>query len=107
MARADIKERLIGESKTKERMFTGDLILADQALHLGLVDHVVPKGEGLAYAKKLAEKINRFSFPALLESKKQSMKVFKRLYRKDSAGSASISNRFSKLKISKKASKRF
>lgn len=58
-------------------MFTGDLILADQALHLGLVDHVVPKGEGLAYAKKLAEKINRFSFPALLESKKQSMKVFK------------------------------
>lgn len=62
--------RLIGASKAKELIITGDPISAEKALQIGLVDHVVPKGEGLNYAKKLAEKINRFSLPALIRIKK-------------------------------------
>lgn len=49
--------RLIGMSKAKEFMFTGDKYKAQQALEMGLVDKVVPAADLLEEACALAEKI--------------------------------------------------
>ncbi|MCK6257295.1 enoyl-CoA hydratase [Fictibacillus sp. KIGAM418] len=57
--------RLVGEAKSKEIMFTGEPISADAAERIGLVNKVVPSGEGLASAKQLASKITRHSLQAL------------------------------------------
>lgn len=57
--------RLIGESKAKELMFTGDPITAQQAKEIGLVNHVVPKGEALVAARKMAQTMVQRSLPAL------------------------------------------
>ncbi|WIV10419.1 enoyl-CoA hydratase-related protein [Proteiniborus sp. MB09-C3] len=52
--------RLIGASKTKELMFTGRVIKADEALQLGIVNQVVPQDslidEVHSLAKQIAEK---------------------------------------------------
>lgn len=47
--------RLIGEGKAKLLMFTGDPVKADEALRIGLVDRVVPKGEDVKAAQELAK----------------------------------------------------
>ncbi|WP_332647381.1 enoyl-CoA hydratase/isomerase family protein [Lysinibacillus sp. 54212] len=57
--------RLIGPAKAKELMFVGDPILAEEALKLGLVNGVVPNGEGLNATMKLATKIASYSLEAL------------------------------------------
>lgn len=57
--------RVIGEAKAKELMFTGEPISAQEAKEIGLVNKVVPKGEALAAAKKLAKTIASYSLPAL------------------------------------------
>ncbi|WP_321365408.1 enoyl-CoA hydratase-related protein [uncultured Desulfuromusa sp.] len=49
--------RLIGVSRAKELMFTGGRISADQALNLGLVDHVYPAEQLIEEARKLAQTI--------------------------------------------------
>lgn len=49
--------RLIGEGKAKLLMFTGDPVKADEALRIGLVDRVVPKGEDVKVAQELAKTI--------------------------------------------------
>jgi enoyl-CoA hydratase len=52
--------RLIGAAKAKEMIFLGDMIKADEAYRLGLVNKVVPPEslmeEAMAIAKKLASK---------------------------------------------------
>jgi enoyl-CoA hydratase len=52
--------RLIGVAKAKEMIFLGDMIKADEALNLGLVNKVVPPeslmDEAMEWAKKLAGK---------------------------------------------------
>ncbi|SFD93939.1 enoyl-CoA hydratase [Fictibacillus sp. KU28468] len=57
--------RLVGEAKAKEMMFTGEPISAAAAERIGLVNKVVPSGEGLVSAKQLASKITRHSLQAL------------------------------------------
>ena len=47
----------VGKSKAVEMMLTGDMINAEEAYRLGLVNHVVPAGEEVAKAKELLEKI--------------------------------------------------
>ena len=49
--------RLIGISRAKEMMFTGERISAEHALKLGLVDHVYPGDQLLDHAQKLAQTI--------------------------------------------------
>lgn len=49
--------RLVGKGMAKLLIFTGDMIDANQALEIGLVEKVVPQEELLSAAGKLAEKI--------------------------------------------------
>ena len=58
--------RLIGKAKVKKLIFQGEPVSSQEALELGIVNRVVPKGEALA----LAEKINSFSLMALAAAKR-------------------------------------
>jgi len=49
--------RLIGEGRAKELTYTGDVINAEEAFRMGLVNHVYPAEELMDEAKKLAKKI--------------------------------------------------
>lgn len=49
--------RLVGPSKAREIILTGDMITAQEAFRIGLVDRVVPDGELLRQALGLAKKI--------------------------------------------------
>jgi len=51
--------RTVGRSKALLLMLTGDIISAEEALDLGLVDTVVEKIEVLPTAKKLAKRISK------------------------------------------------
>jgi enoyl-CoA hydratase len=57
--------RLIGVCKAKELIYTGDIISAEQADRLGLVNRVVPVDELVPTAKELANKIATKSAAAL------------------------------------------
>lgn len=49
--------RLVGKGKAKELMLTGDMVDAEQACRIGLVNQVVPAAELTAAALELAQKI--------------------------------------------------
>ncbi len=49
--------RLVGPSKARELILSGDMITAQEALRIGLVDRVVPDGELLRQTLGLAKKI--------------------------------------------------
>lgn len=49
--------RLIGEGRAKELIYTTDVINAQEAYRIGLVNHVYPLGQLMDEAKKLAKKI--------------------------------------------------
>lgn len=49
--------RTIAPGKAKELIFTGDMIDGAEAHRIGLADHLVPPGEALAAARKIAGKI--------------------------------------------------
>jgi enoyl-CoA hydratase/carnithine racemase len=49
--------RLVGQSKAMELILTGDMITAQEAKDLGLLNKVVPDGEVLKQAQGLAKKI--------------------------------------------------
>jgi enoyl-CoA hydratase len=49
--------RLVGPSKAKQLVFTGDIIDAKAALEIGLVDKVVPQDSLIEEAKKMANAI--------------------------------------------------
>lgn len=51
--------RTVGKSKALMLMLTGDIILAEEALDLGLVDRVVDKSEVLPKTKELAKRISK------------------------------------------------
>ncbi len=49
--------QLVGKGKAMELLLTADMIKADEALRLGLVNHVVPVGEEIEKAKEILMKI--------------------------------------------------
>ena len=49
--------RLVGKSRAMEMILTGELIPADEAYRIGLVNQVVPQAELMAETKKLANKL--------------------------------------------------
>lgn len=49
--------RVLGLGKTKELVFTGEMVNAEEALRIGLVERVVPHAEIMNEAKKLAGEI--------------------------------------------------
>ena len=60
---------VIGMRKTKELLFTGDLIEAAEAHRIGLVNHVVPPEELEERVDRLATKLSRIAAPALQYAK--------------------------------------
>ena len=53
--------QLIGKGRAMEMIMTAGMIGADEAYHIGLVNHVKPQTELLDFAKELASKIMRNS----------------------------------------------
>ena len=66
--------RLIGLSKAKELMFTGDIIKADRALSIGLINKVVPSTDLLTEANQLAQKLLKKA-PLALRALKESIHI--------------------------------
>lgn len=61
--------RIIGEARAKELIFTGDIISAQKADSMGLVNRVVPDDQVLTEAMKLAGKLARRAPIALAAAK--------------------------------------
>ncbi|MEH7249051.1 enoyl-CoA hydratase [Neobacillus niacini] len=62
--------RLVGEAKAKELMFLGDPLSAQEGKEIGLINKVVPTGEGLNAAQMMAKRISGYSLQALSRIKK-------------------------------------
>lgn len=62
--------RVVGMSKASEMAFTGEAISAAEALACGLVSRVVPTGELMAEAQRLAQKIAANPGPTLRMTKR-------------------------------------
>jgi enoyl-CoA hydratase len=69
--------KLIGEGKSMEMILTGDMIDAQTALDLGLVNHVYPADELEEKTMKMAEKIASKS-PIALQMAKEAVKTASR-----------------------------
>lgn len=62
--------RLIGSAKTKELIFLGQPITSQEALTLGMINQVAPRGEALTVALSIAQQINQYSLVALGAAKR-------------------------------------
>lgn len=62
--------RLIGGSRARKLILTGDMISAREAFDFGLIDEVVEKGQALAQAVQLAKRILRNSQAGIKLSQK-------------------------------------
>jgi enoyl-CoA hydratase/carnithine racemase len=70
--------RLVGKGKAIEMILTGDMITAQEAYRIGLVNKVVPAGAVLKEAQGLARKIvskSRFPVAAALQAISQGLEV--------------------------------
>jgi enoyl-CoA hydratase len=63
--------KLVGPSKAKELIFTGQMVNAQEAQRIGLVDKIVPDGEEVRAAIDIARMINRKSAPLAVAAAKR------------------------------------
>jgi enoyl-CoA hydratase len=61
--------RLIGPSRAKEMIFTGEPISAETALQIGLVNRVVPTGSALSAAREFVQVFRERSLAAIARAK--------------------------------------
>lgn len=61
--------RIIGAARAKELLFTGKVIRADEALRVGLVNHVMPQDQLDAFAMEMAQQVAANSPEALIATK--------------------------------------
>ena len=57
--------KIVGASRATELILTGDILTPQEALRIGLVNHVVSDGALLKTAKEIAKKIARHGLPAI------------------------------------------
>jgi enoyl-CoA hydratase/carnithine racemase len=62
--------RIVGAAKAKELLFTGRVVGAEEALRLGLVNHVVPAAHVEAVTMEMAQQIAANSLEALMATKR-------------------------------------
>lgn len=62
---AVILPRIIGEKKAREMILLGEIVDADEALRLGLVNYVVPSGELSQHTEALLAKLSELSSVSL------------------------------------------
>ncbi len=60
---------LVGPAMAKELIFTARTVDAEEALRIGLANHVLPRAELEPYVMKMATQIAEHSLPALIASK--------------------------------------
>lgn len=60
---------LVGPAMAKELIFTARTVDAEEALRIGLANHVLPRAELEAYVMEMAQEIAGHSLPALIASK--------------------------------------
>lgn len=68
--------RVVGLAKAKEMIFTGDMVKADEALRMGLVNKVVPQTELTATVQKIAQTIASRAPKAIANAKESMMRSF-------------------------------
>jgi enoyl-CoA hydratase len=61
--------RLIGISRAMDQVLTGRPVGADEALSIGLVNRVVPRGQSLSAARELASSLARFPQTCMREDR--------------------------------------
>ncbi len=66
--------RLVGYGKAKELIFTGDIIPAEEAYRIGLVDQIYPADEMMAKAREMADKI-ALRGPIAIDAAKEAISV--------------------------------
>src|SRR3989338_7001384 len=57
--------RIVGASRAAELILTGDIITPQEALRIGLINHVVSDGALIKTAREMAKKIVRHGLPAI------------------------------------------
>jgi len=67
----------VGVSWTRRLFYTGDVIGAEKACEIGLVDEVVPEGEALPKALELAARIAR-NAPLAVQGMKRILSLMRR-----------------------------
>ncbi|WP_424461206.1 crotonase/enoyl-CoA hydratase family protein [Ottowia sp.] len=62
--------RIVGMGRAMDMILTGRPVNAAEALTMGLANYVVPKGEGLAYAMRLARQLAQFPQQCMLADRR-------------------------------------
>ncbi len=65
-----IVPRLMGQRRAAEKLLLGDPFTGEQAVEYGVANSVLPAGEVVNYARRVAERFNSLPPTAVMESKK-------------------------------------